>query len=202
MAAYNLPYSGVNYKLIGSVVLFLSHFFSTYLNLRQYFKQSDKRMPKKLRDLKGYELSTEEFLKTKQYNAEKMAFTIIKSTIDLIITVILIYTNYFPMIWETLYQSVGNLYIAVVLFTVIETIRSIIFDAPFNYYHTFHLENKYEFNKTTYRTFVTDKIKGLIISVIIGNVFYCLITFIMEYFQERFLMLAWAATTVLTLFMT
>lgn len=200
MAAYNLPYSGLNYKLIGSMVLFVSHFFSTYLNLRQYFKQSDKRMPKKLKDLKGYELSTEEFLKTKEYNAEKMAFTIVKGTMELILNAIIIYANYYPFVWETIYQTVGNLYLAVTLFALVETVRSTLIDIPFNYYYTFYLENKYEFNKTTLRTFVMDKIKGLIISIIIGNVFNCLITFILEYFQERFVIIAWIATTILTLF--
>lgn len=199
MAAYNLPYSGVNYKVMGNIVLFLSHFFSTYLNLRQYFKQNDKRMPKKLKELKGYEVSADEFLKTKEYNAEKMAFTIVKSTMELVLSAFLIMVNYYPLLWEGIYQFTGNMYLSIILFTIVEAVRSTLIDAPFNYYYTFHLENKYEFNKTTHHTFIMDKIKGLLLSVIIGTIFYIIITFIMEYFKERFVIIAWVATTILTL---
>ena len=199
MAAYNLPYSGINYKTIGNVVLFLSHFFSTYLNLRQYFKLNDKRMPKKLKELKGYEISTEDFFKTKEYNSEKMAFTIVKSTIELLLTALLIMINFYPMVWEAFFQYTGNMYLSIILFTIFETIRGTLVDIPFSYYYTFHLESKYEFNKTTHKTFITDKIKGVLLTIIIGNIFYCLITLIMEYFQEKFVVIAWIATTILTL---
>ena len=199
MAAYNLTNSGINYKVIGNVILCMSHFFSTYLNLRQYFKQNDRRMPKKLKDLKGYELSSDEFFKTKEYNAERMAFTIVKSSIELIITVFLIMVNYYPLVWESCFQYTDSMYLSIILFTIIETLRGTLLDIPFSYYHTFYLESKYEFNKTTHKTFIADKIKGVLLTLIIGNVFYCLITFIMEYFQEQFVVIAWVATTILTL---
>ena len=198
MAIYNIPSSRVNFKTVGNLVLVASHFFSTYLNLRQYLKQNDKKMPKKLTELKGYEISTEDFLKTKDYNAEKMAFTIIRSTIDLILTIFLIVSNFYPLIWESIYQTTENMYLSVILFTILEALRNTIIDIPFSYYYTFHLESKYEFNKTTLRTFITDKIKSFLLGIVIGNIFYCLITFIMEYFQDRFVFVAWIATTVLT----
>ncbi len=39
---------------------------------------------------------------------------------------------------------------------------------PFDLYFTFVLEQRYGFNRTTLRTFVTDRIKGALISVILG----------------------------------
>ena len=46
-------------------------------------------------------------------------------------------------------------------------INSII-SMPFDWYRTFNIEEKYGFNKTTVRTFIADRIKGLGLSLLIG----------------------------------
>jgi len=40
-------------------------------------------------------------------------------------------------------------------------------DIPFSYFFTFHIEQKFGFNKMTKRLFVTDTVKGFFMSVIL-----------------------------------
>ncbi len=42
-------------------------------------------------------------------------------------------------------------------------------DLPFKIYHTFVLEEKYGFNKTTVKTFILDIVKGMILMLVIGS---------------------------------
>ena len=44
-----------------------------------------------------------------------------------------------------------------------------ILTTPFEYYKTFVIEEKFEFNKSTKKTFWLDKLKGWMMSIIIGG---------------------------------
>lgn len=58
-----------------------------------------------------------------------------------------------------------------------------IIEIPFNYYHTFGIEQKYGFNRTTKKTFVLDRLKAFIlISLVGGAIFSILIWF----FAQRY----------------
>src|SRR5690625_7520649 len=48
------------------------------------------------------------------------------------------------------------------------SIGKIILSLPFGIYSTFVIEERFRFNKTTAKTYITDMLKGLLLSVIIG----------------------------------
>lgn len=52
---------------------------------------------------------------------------------------------------------------------------------PFNMYATFVIEERFGFNKTTYSTFLTDSLKGLLLSVVIGSPLLIGILYFFEY---------------------
>jgi STE24 endopeptidase len=52
------------------------------------------------------------------------------------------------------------------MFFLVLMLLSYLIELPFDYYHTFILEQKYGFNRSDLRTWILDNIKGLIISVI------------------------------------
>ncbi len=69
---------------------------------------------------------------------------------------------------------------------------------PFSWYDTFHIEAKYGFNKTTPGTFVTDMVKGLVLSAAIGLPLLALLIWLFDQFPLAWLW-AWLATTGLML---
>jgi STE24 endopeptidase len=73
----------------------------------------------------------------------------------------------------------------------------LILGLPESLYTTFVLEEKFGFNKTTLRTFITDLFKGVFLGVLIGAPVMALILWVMERFPDQWWILAWC---VLTLF--
>jgi STE24 endopeptidase len=81
-------------------------------------------------------------------------------------------------------------------------IASLILSMPFEIYHTFVLEEKFGFNKTTPKTFILDKIKGLFLGAIIGGGLLALIVFIYLSAGDAFWVIVWAVIAFFMIFMT
>ncbi|MEN9693427.1 MAG: hypothetical protein RLZZ330_1071, partial [Actinomycetota bacterium] len=71
---------------------------------------------------------------------------------------------------------------------------------PFGIYSTFVIEAKYGFNKTTVKTFITDKIKGTIIGSIIGAPLFSAIVWIYLQLDSMFWLATWLLMTAFSLF--
>ena len=66
----------------------------------------------------------------------------------------------------------------------------------FSYYKTFKIEEDFGFNKSTKKTFVTDKIKQLLLTIIFGGGIITGFYFLYEVFQDNlfgFILIAWAS---------
>jgi STE24 endopeptidase len=62
----------------------------------------------------------------------------------------------------------GEITLALGFFAIL-MLASDLLTLPFQWYGTFVIEEKYGFNKTTVRTFITDKLKGYLLTAIIGG---------------------------------
>jgi STE24 endopeptidase len=71
---------------------------------------------------------------------------------------------------------------------------------PFEIYSTFVIEDRFGFNKTTPKTYVLDKLKGIVLSVIIGGGLLSLIITIYHYTGNWFWILALGVTVVFSIF--
>lgn len=80
-------------------------------------------------------------------------------------------------------------------------VLSWLFSLPFDLYHTFVLEEKFGFNKTTVGTFVGDQIKSLVITALIGLPIMALILWIFQSVDNAWIW-AWLAVTVISLALT
>jgi STE24 endopeptidase len=90
--------------------------------------------------------------------------------------------------------------IALIFFGII-MIGSDIISTPFSVYKTFVIEEKFGFNKTTVKTFILDKIKGLLMTVILGGSILTLIIWFYHQTQEQFWLYTWGIVILLTVFM-
>lgn len=80
-------------------------------------------------------------------------------------------------------------------------IGSDIVTTPFSYYSTFVIEEKFGFNKTTRKLFFIDKLKGWLMSGLIGGGILAAIMWFYEIAGSNFWLYAWAVVGVFTLFM-
>lgn len=72
---------------------------------------------------------------------------------------------------------------------------------PFSIYSTFVIEERYGFNKTTVATFISDRVKGLILTVMIGFPLLGLIIAFFEYGGPWAWLYAWFGVTLFSLLM-
>ena len=72
---------------------------------------------------------------------------------------------------------------------------------PFSYYKTFVIEEKFGFNKSSKKTFFLDKLKSLLMSVILGGLILSVIIWFYQKTGDKFWLLAWGLVSVFTIFM-
>lgn len=94
--------------------------------------------------------------------------------------------------------GLSQLWTGVVFFLTFSFINSII-TMPETLYKTFVIEEKFGFNKTTAKTFITDMIKGLALGLIIGVPILAGILWIMDALGEYWWAYAWAFLSVVQL---
>lgn len=80
-------------------------------------------------------------------------------------------------------------------------IISSLLDLPFSYYRTFKLEQKYEFNRTTIGTFISDLVKQFTLMLVIGGPFLWVIFTLVEKSGENWWLYVWLTWFGFSLFM-
>ncbi|MFT4856524.1 MAG: STE24 endopeptidase [Algoriphagus sp.] len=148
--------------LIGVVAFgFLLRKTLSYLNYRQ-------PVPKVPENLSDY-LTDQKLQESKKYQNENYRFGLVSGVFSFILTIFLISQGWFGAIdsWLKTFE-IAPLLESVVFFGLI-FIGSDILSLPFDYYSTFVIEEKYGFNKSTVKTFFIDKLKGYLLSILIGG---------------------------------
>ncbi len=88
------------------------------------------------------------------------------------------------------------------LFFGILMVVSDLLTLPFRIYLTFVIEARFGFNRTTPKTFIFDKLKNLVLKIVIFGGLFTAIILIYEQIPDYFWLLAWAVLTAFSLFMS
>ncbi len=132
-----------------------------YLNLRS--QRTD--IPKEIESF--YE--KDKYLRSLAYHKDLTQFSFITSAFSFLVSLAMLITGGFGWIDTLLRPHFNDDIILALAFFGIIMLASDILTTPFQLYSTFVIEEKYGFNKTTPRTFINDKLKGYLISIIIGG---------------------------------
>ena len=150
---------------------FLS-FYSEFVNL----KQVNTDLPDEFKDL----YDAESYKKSQEYLKVTTKFSWIVSFLDIIILLTFWFMKGFPIL-DHLVRGFGyNSVISGLLYMGILLGFKFIISLPFSIYSTFVIEEKFDFNKTTPKTFVVDLIKSIILSTIFGGILLSLILLFFE----------------------
>ena len=133
--------------------------------------------------------------------ATNYRFGIWSSLFSLSLTLAFLFFDGFEYV-DSLARSYSNqpILIALIFFGII-MIASDIITTPFAYYKTFVIEETFGFNKTTKKTFILDKIKGLLMMAIIGGGIIALIIWFYQLTEDQFWLYTWGLVTLFTVFM-
>lgn len=176
--------------LVGS---FLLERWLDHINLRH----SVPELPEELSGI----FDNKEYKKSQLYKQENTIFSFYSSSFSLAIMLFAVLSGIFGMLDRFLSDSIESYYIVVLLFFGILSFISDFLSIPFELWDTFKIEEKYGFNKTTVRTFVFDKLKGWLVSIIIGGGILLLITWLYGATGKYFWLLAWGTITLFSVIM-
>jgi STE24 endopeptidase len=109
------------------------------------------------------------YTKSQEYKSANYRFSLLSSTLSFVLLLSFLSLGGFAVV-DTFARSFTTHEIAVALlfFGSIGAAASLL-DLPFDYYGTFVIEERFGFNKTTLKTYMLDKVKGLFVSVILGG---------------------------------
>lgn len=182
------------YIIIGIIIIeFIFDKILDALNAKHY----NDPIPEELKDV----YNEEEYKKSQLYKKTNYRFSLVTSTFSLLLTLTFFFLDGFNYV-DTIARSYSDnaIVIALLFFGIIMMGSSIIM-FPFSYYHTFVIEEKFGFNKTTKKTFFIDKVKGLLLSAVLGGSILALIMWFYGLTNENFWLYAWGAVAVFTIFM-
>lgn len=146
------------------VVIIASFAFDWWLSRLNYNNQNAP-IPEVVNDIYG----ETEYKRWQAYTMENHKFSNISKIVTQVVFLILLVSGAFVVFQGWAEQLTNHVPLQVVYFMAPYFIISRIIGIPFSYYDTFVIEEKYGFNKATKKTFVLDKIKGIILTIIFGG---------------------------------
>lgn len=111
----------------------------------------------------------ETYEKSRLYKKEYERFGLLSATFSFILIMIMLVFKGFAFTDELCRNVTQNVIFLPLLFFGLLFVVSDILGTPFDLYSTFVIEEKYGFNKTTPKLYLTDKLKGYLLGAIIGG---------------------------------
>jgi len=181
--------------IIGIIIIdFIIDKVIDFLNAK-HFKD---KIPNELHDV----YNEKEYIKSQAYKRENYNFSLITSTFTLTLTLAFFIFEGFAWIDQIARNNSDNEIIITLIFFGIIMLGSDIISTPFAFYQNFVIEEKYGFNKSTKRLFFMDKLKGWLLSILIGGGILALIVWFFLRTGDDFWIYTWLFVGVFTIFMT
>ena len=183
------------------IIIYIILIFDFLLERTLSFLNSTNRnrnLPKELEDV--YDLET--YQKSQDYKRENERFGMITASFSFLIMLFMLIFQGFAFADNFCRQITENPIFLSLIFFGILFFASDILGIPFDVYGTFVIEEKYGFNKTKPLLFVADKLKGYLLSIIIGGGLLAL--FIWYYYKvgSSFWIYIWLIFTAFSIFMS
>jgi len=176
------------------IISFVIDKYIDYLNAKHF----EDEIPNELNDV----YNKEEYLKSQAYKKENYKFSLITSAFTLVLTLVFLLFKGFAWIDKIARNNSDNEIIITLIFFGIIMLGSDIISTPLSYYQNFVIEEKYGFNKSTKKLFFIDKLKGWLLSILIGGGILALIVWFYQKTGDSFWIYTWLFIGVFTIFMT
>lgn len=175
--------------IIGVIVFeYVLSFAVRTLNIRAL----NQNLPEEFQDV----FDNEKYIKSQNYTRTNAKFSYVTATFSLVLGLWFILSGFYNSI--DLYArgfGFNEIITGIVFFGILFIINDIL-SLPLSIYRTFVIEERYGFNKTTYKTFITDKVKQYFLLVLIGFPFLYLVLLFFDIFKENAWLVVWLLMAV------
>lgn len=144
-------------KLIVLLLLALGFVYRLALNIVQY-RSASNPIPENVADV--YDAET--YGKWRRYSAEHCRLNILSTVLSFLVSFVLLLSNAYAA-FAGLFGD--HIFLQLLMVVVLEALVDILVSVPVGYYETMVIEEKYGFNRSTLKTFVTDQIRNFLIGL-------------------------------------
>ncbi|MDH5721526.1 MAG: M48 family metallopeptidase [Spirochaetia bacterium] len=175
------------------IIQFLIEMISNILNIKYL-------SPKLPEEFKGV-YKPDEYSKSQKYTRAKTKFGMISTVYDLMILLLFWFLGGFLFL-DSISRSFqySSELTGIIFFAVLLTGRMIL-SLPFSIYETFAIEEKFGFNRVTWRLFFIDRIKAITLSCLIGGPLLYVILWFFNNMGGYGWMVVWLAIVLFSIFM-
>lgn len=183
------------FTIIVAIVIF-NYIFSRileYLNSTRY----GAPIPGELEDV----YDKEKYEKSMAYKKVNYRFAILTGTFSLAVILLMLFYSGFAFADNLVRNVTQHPILVALLFFGLLMFASDLINIPFALYDTFVIEERFGFNKTTFRTFILDKLKSWMLGALIGGGILAAIIWFYLLTGKNFWIYAWILVSAFTIFM-
>lgn len=162
--------------IAGTLISFAINHFLEFIDMRARIKNSGK-LPDELNGIaEASVFDTEKLARISAYENAKYFFWIPRSICGLALTLILVFSGYYPWLFNMTCRLTGfpsallNSYFCALIFFICAGIPSSILSVPFDLIREFNIEKKFGFSKMTIKMWISDQLKGLALSTVLAAI--------------------------------
>ncbi len=159
-------------------------------------KSAKKPIPS---DLEGI-YDEKKYKKSQDYLTVSSGFSSLVATFGFMLTFLAIYLGWFGWLDEWIRTFSPPDMLSTLIFFGILFIVSDFIGIPFSLYRNFVIEEKFGFNKMTIKTFIFDKIKGCLLTIIIGGILLAVLIYMVNAVGSGFWIYFWMVMGAFSLF--
>jgi len=184
-----MAYIGI-YLIIFALTIAIEH-----LNLK-CLDQHGGKVPAAFEGL----IDAKELQTINQYTIDNTRFKRVQTGFNRFFFLFIILSGILPWLAESLAQT-NFLLAGLIFFAVLGLLTSAV-DLPFDYYHSFVIEERYGFNTKTLSIWISDLVKSVLIAVVLGALFLSALLLMVRYAGQTWWLWAWAVLLGFQILMT
>ncbi|WP_407399479.1 M48 family metallopeptidase [Treponema sp.] len=160
----------MNYSNIFVILFLAGTFYDFFINQLLEFtdwsfrKKHGTEVPK---ELEGH-IDEEKLKQVCAYEDAKYFFWIPKNVVNLAISLALVLSGFYVLVFNLSWNWTNNVYLTILLFVFLSSIPSTVLMIPFNLYREFKIEKKFGFSNMTLKMYILDSIKETLVSLLIA----------------------------------
>jgi STE24 endopeptidase len=125
-----------------------------------------------------------------RYTSDNFRFKFVQTSAGKMLFLFIIISGVLPWLDENLANT--NFFSAGLIFFAVIGLGEMLAGLPFDYYHSFVIEERYGFNTKNIKIWISDLVKGLLVMIVLGGFLLSALLLMLKYFGENWWIWAWA----------
>ena len=142
----------------------------------------------------------EELNKIIRYTSDNVRFKVVQAIVIKSLFLFIVISGILPWLADNLANT--NFLLAGLVFFAVIGLIEVLASLPFDYYHSFVIEDRYGFNTKTIKIWISDLIKSLLVMIVLGGLLLSALLLMLNYTGMNWWIWAWAVFLCFQLVMT